>query len=210
MTPFPETHPSLLVRLRDGSDERAWMTFVEIYQPLIYGLLRQRKLQDADAHEIAQEVLLAVSRSIQRWEIAEERGSFRGWLATVTRNLMVNYLIRQSRQPVGSGDSRVWKQIDETPLTVTEHSVLFDLEEKRRIFRWAAEKIRLEVRPDHWTAFWMSAVDGKTAAEVSAETGMSVGLVYVSRNRVMKRLRELIEVNDFLQRDSLPAPTNPH
>ena len=101
----PETRPSLLLRLRDARDQQAWGQFWEIYQPLILRLVRQKGLQDADAREVTQEVLLAVSKAVGAWDANPARGSFRGWLATIARNLVVNFLIRQSRHPRGTGNS---------------------------------------------------------------------------------------------------------
>jgi RNA polymerase sigma-70 factor (ECF subfamily) len=185
-----ETRASLLLRLRDARDQQAWATFLEIYQPLIYRLARQRNVQDADAREVTQEVLLAVAGSIGQWDLDPGRGSFRGWLSTITRNLVVNLLIKQSRHPRGSGDSDFRRGLDEFPAPACDESAFFDVEEKRQIFRWAAERIRHEFRQSHWQAFWQTAVDGCDAADVARELGISVGLVYVSRNRIMKRLRE--------------------
>ena len=193
MTPVPETRPSLLLRLRDARDQQAWSTFLEIYQPLIYRVIRQRRVQDADAREVTQEVLLAVANSIDQWEADPQRGTFRGWLTTITRNLVVNFLIKQSRHPRGSGDSDFRRGLESLPAPAGDESALFDVEERRQIFRWAADRIRPEFREANWQAFWRTAVEGQGAIEVARELGISPGLVYVSRNRVMKRLREKVE-----------------
>ncbi len=193
MNSVPETRPSLLLRLRDARDQQAWMTFLEIYQPLIYRLVRQKRVQDADAREVTQEVLLAVAGAIDQWDANPQRGTFRGWLATITRNFVVNFLIRQSRHPRGSGDTDVRRGLEELPAGDCDESVLFDLEEKRQIFRWAADRIRHEFRETHWQAFWRTAVEGHNATVVAGELGISTGLVYVSRNRIMKRLRDQVE-----------------
>jgi RNA polymerase sigma-70 factor (ECF subfamily) len=56
--PFEEpTQPSLLVRLRDPADEAAWVTLVSTYLPLVYGYCRKCGLQDADAADVAQDVM---------------------------------------------------------------------------------------------------------------------------------------------------------
>lgn len=193
MTSAPETRSSLLIRLRDPQDQQAWTTFLEIYEPLIYRLIRQRRVQDADAREVTQEVILAIASAIPRWDTDPCRGSFRGWVTTITRNLVVNFLIKQSRHPRGSGDSDFRLMLEQRPDAECEESAFFDVEEKRQIFRWAAERIRQDFRETHWKAFWRTAVDGVNAAEVASELSISVGLVYVSRNRVMKRLRNEVE-----------------
>ena len=63
----PNTNASLILRLRNPDDADAWAEFVEIYEPLIYGLIRSKGFQHADAAELTQEVLLAVVRSVGRW-----------------------------------------------------------------------------------------------------------------------------------------------
>src|SRR5580700_9759268 len=93
----PSTRASLLFRLRDPQDHEAWVEFVSLYEPVAYRLLRRHGLQDADARDVMQELFVAVSNSIDRWDPAKERGSFRGWLRRVARNLFINWLKRRER-----------------------------------------------------------------------------------------------------------------
>lgn len=189
----PETRVSLLLRLRDARDHEAWETFLQIYQPLIFRLARRRGIQEADAREIMQEVLMTVVTAIDRWDSDPARGSFRGWLSTVTRNLVVNFLIRQSRHPRGNGDTDFQRWLDQQPDPASEQTALFDREEQKQIFRWAANRIRSEFKDTSWQAFWRTAVDGSDVTGVARELGVTAGHVYVSRSRVMKRLREQIQ-----------------
>src|SRR5271166_6248150 len=103
----PPTRPSLLVRLRDLGDDLAWSEFVEIYTPLIRELARRNGLQDADAADLAQEVFGAVARRIERFDPDPSRGSFRGWLSRIARNLILDSLAARRRRPQGTGDSNV-------------------------------------------------------------------------------------------------------
>lgn len=193
MASIPETRPSLLLRLRDQRNQQAWAEFLEIYEPLIARVVRRRGVQEADVGEVTQEVLLAVASSIHRWESDPKRGSFRGWLSTIARNLVVNFLIRQSRHPRGSGDSDFRRWLDERPVPDGDASALFDLEQRRQIFRWATDRVRHEFRDATWQAFWKTAVENHDIADVARSLGVTPGVVYVSRSRVMKRLREFVE-----------------
>ena len=193
MMPVPETRASLLLRRRNPRDQTAWNAFLQIYQPLIFRLARSRGMQEADAREVTQDVLIAVAGAIGRWETDPDRGSFRGWLSKITRNLVVNFFIRQSRHPRGSGDSDLKRWLDERPDPNSEESAVFDREEERQLFRWAADQVRPEFRDTTWSAFWQTAVEGRDAAAVAMDLGVSVGVVYVSRSRVMKRLREQVQ-----------------
>src|SRR6516164_7838440 len=103
MTLTPTTRASLLLRLCDSEDHEAWVEFVTLYEPVIYRSLRQRGMQDADARDVMQDLLLAVSRSIDRWESRAGQGSFRGWLRRVARNLTVNWMKQRGRRPVPAG-----------------------------------------------------------------------------------------------------------
>src|SRR5205807_1606188 len=62
------TRASLLARLRDPKDRAAWQQFVELYGSLVYGFVRRRGLQDADAADLTQEVFLAVAQAAGRWQ----------------------------------------------------------------------------------------------------------------------------------------------
>src|SRR5271165_1048092 len=105
MTLTPTTRASLLFRLRDPSDHQAWVEFVSLYEPVAYRLLRRHGLQDADARDVMQELFIAVSKSIDRWDPSKERGSFRGWLRRVARNLVINWLKQRERRALASGSS---------------------------------------------------------------------------------------------------------
>ena len=193
MMTAPETRPSLLLRIQDPRDQQAWTKFFEIYHPLILRLVCQRGLQEVDAHEVTQEVLVAVSKSISRWEDDPQRGSFRGWLTRIARNLVVNFLIRQSRHPRGSGDSDLARWLDEVPSPESAESRLFDLEHRRQVFLWAVHEIQSEFRDTAWQAFWQTSIEGREVAVVARELKLSTGALYVARSRVMKRLREKVE-----------------
>jgi RNA polymerase sigma factor (sigma-70 family) len=193
MSEPPTTRPSLLVRLRDPMDERAWSEFVEIYGPLIRQLARQRGLQEADAADLAQEVFRAVAGAIERYDPDPAKGSFRGWLSTIARNLIVNLLNAQRRHPRGSGDSEIQQLLEAQPAPTSEQSLIFDAEYRRRMLDWAAERVRDEFSETVWLAFWRTGVEGQSAEEAARILGLSVGTVYQYKSRVVARLRREIE-----------------
>ena len=193
MDELPSTRASLLVRLRDPQDERAWGEFLEIYEPLVYRLARCRGLQDADAADLAQDVFRAIAASIGRFEVDPARGSFRAWLSRIARNLMINLLSSRGYRARGTGDSGIGRLLEEQAAPNSDASAEFDLEYRRRLFDWAAEHVRAEVSETEWQAFRLAGVEGLPAAEVAARLGTTVGTVYSYKSRVMARLKTWIE-----------------
>jgi RNA polymerase sigma factor (sigma-70 family) len=189
MTDSPATRLSLLVRIRDGQDREAWRQFVQVYAPVVYGFARKRGLQDADAADLMQEVLRSVAAAVGRLDYDAARGSFRGWLYTVTRNKIFNFLDGRRRRDVASGDSAERERLEEQTAP-NDGEAEWDREYERQLSAFAMERVRGEFQDGTWRAFWMTAVEGKSAREAGAAVGMSVGAVYVAKSRVLARLRE--------------------
>jgi len=192
MSDVPVTRLSLLVRLCDARDDGAWSQFVELYAPLVYGFARKHGLQDADAADLTQDVLQAVSGGIRRLDYDPRRGSFRGWLFTVVRNKLRNFLAAQKRPGRGTGDTDAQQRLQELPAREDEQTTWWEQEYEQRVFSWAADQVRGAFQDSTWKAFWQTAVEGKTGPEVARALGMTVAAVYLAKGRVMARLKELI------------------
>ncbi len=117
-------------------------------------------LQQADAENVLQEVLLRVAKSIELWLNRTERGGFRPWLLRIAKNETVNLLTRKSTRPFEFAGNSVGGNLE---LLLDDHGDLatsIDLEYEREIFLWAAEQVRESVSPHTWQAFWFRTLMG--------------------------------------------------
>ena len=193
MAEAPLTRATLLVRLKDPQDNGAWGEFVQLYGPVVYGFARKRGLQDSDAADMVQEVLRSVARNADRMDYDPKKGTFRGWLYTVTRNKIYNFLSSQKRRPRATGDVSSQERLEAFADPSNESEADWELEYQRRLSAKAMDRVKHEFQPATWQAFWGTAVEGRQAVEVGQALKMSPGAVYVAKSRVLARLRDEVQ-----------------
>jgi RNA polymerase sigma-70 factor (ECF subfamily) len=191
MKASPDTRPSLLLQIRDASDREAWNQFVEIYGPLIRDYGRRRGLQDADAADLAQDVLVAIANSADRFNYDPRMGSFRGWLLTITRNKFCTLVQKAKRQGRGHGDARVDQLLRNEP-SRNDDEALWDRQYQWRLVGWASEQVRSGFADNTWQAFVKTVLEQSPPAQVARQLDMSVGAVYIAKSRVLAKVKEVI------------------
>jgi RNA polymerase sigma factor (sigma-70 family) len=192
----PSTKASLLARLRKGKDPSAWRLFVELYTPVIYRFCLRRGLQDADAEEVTQAVMVKVFLSIGRFAYDPARGRFRNWLGVIAIREIFGYRERTERPGKGSGGDQT-ESLAEQVIGPEEGDWLEEF--NTHVLATALERIRQEFDHTTWQAFdwtWMGNVEPRSAA---MRLDKAVGWIYKAKFRVLKRLREEVE---FLAEDA--------
>jgi RNA polymerase sigma-70 factor (ECF subfamily) len=134
--------------------------------------------------------LVAVAGAIDRWEADDKRARFRTWLYTVANRQVIDALRRKGCSAV-SGGTRNQAQLIEAE-DRREDSRLLKMELRRQAFHRAAAIAKDDFSAADWQAFWLMAIEGLSAAEVSRQVGKTVGAVYAAKGRVMRRLIEKI------------------
>ncbi|MGD9710506.1 MAG: sigma-70 family RNA polymerase sigma factor [Thermomicrobiales bacterium] len=186
--PNPTTSLTLLQRLENGdagTRREAQGEFAAKYALFIVSQVRRvaPTLQESDLHDVSQEILLTVCGGVIGDKYDAERAGFRRWFATVIRNRVRKLLERRGRQNGGAeGLSRI-AAIDDS-----EEELERELE--RYIVQQAMGVIRSEFEDSTWQAFVATAVENRPAVDVANELGLSTNAVYVSKSRVLGRLRE--------------------
>lgn len=180
------TSESLLIRLKSAEDDDAWARFVRLYSPLIYHWARRTGVQTADARDLVQDVLTTVFRKLPVWQY-DPRGSFRGWLRTITLNRHRELIRRKSHQQQPVEPDHLAER-----LAATAQST-WDLNYARELVQSAMELMRDDFAPETWGALKRIVQSGESTADVARETGVSPWTLYSARNRLMTRLRRELD-----------------
>jgi RNA polymerase sigma factor (sigma-70 family) len=182
-----ETPLSLLDRLRrQPGDQPSWRRLTELYTPLIRRWLLRHKTPEADADDLAQEVLLVLSRELGEFDHNGRTGAFRHWVRSVTANRLRAYW-RARRSGPHSGLEEKLAQLEDRD-SVLGHA--WDREHDEFVARRLMELVEPEFEPSTWRSFRLLVLEEKPAAVVAAQTGLSVNAVLIAKCRVLRRLRE--------------------
>jgi RNA polymerase sigma-70 factor (ECF subfamily) len=183
------TSPSLLGRLRQNpADQAAWGEFVDRYGRKIYAWCRQWHLQDADAQDVTQMVLVRLAQRLATFTYDPGR-SFRGWLRTLTQHSWSDFLKKRERAGRGSGDRQVEILLESLQAC---DSLLAALKEPfdRELLEEAMARVRLRVTPQSWEAFRLTALEELSGAEAAQRLGMKVAAVFKAKSRVQQLLQQ--------------------
>jgi len=197
------TNLSLIDRVRDR-DTESWRKFMAMYHPLVSYWCRRSGLQGFDMEDVCQEVFSSVAKSIVRFQKLNPGDSFRGWLRTITRARIADFIRRTQnlpRSPGGDEAHQFLAQLSE-PERIEETDV-GEREASRDVFRQALAMVRNGVETRTWQAFWRTTVDELNATEVADELGMTSMAVRKAKSRMTIRLRiELGPLLDEITRDA--------
>jgi RNA polymerase sigma-70 factor (ECF subfamily) len=191
---IPDTSVSLLIQLKDPENRPAWESFVRLYGPLLYGFGLRRGIPRDEADDFAQDVLLQVSRSMERFEYDPAAGTFRSWLFQVARHVLMNRNRALSCRPGLTGGSSMMRVAEDSLAHEAEEKLRqeWELEYRRQLFARAAARIEAEVDPQIWAAFWRTAVLEESAEAVAADLGIAIGTLYVRRSRLLARVKQAV------------------
>ncbi len=153
------TRVTLLGRLRrDPTNEAAWSEFVTHYGGKVFGWCRKWGLQEADAQDVTQIVLVKLAQKMREFTYDPSR-SFRAWLKTLAHHAWSDFLESRQRPGLGSGDSRVQDILGSVAVRddlVEQLKAEFD----RELLEEAMARVRMRVAPQTWQAFTLTARGG--------------------------------------------------
>jgi RNA polymerase sigma-70 factor (ECF subfamily) len=185
------TSASLLGRIRqDPNDQAAWADFVKRYGPKIYRWCQQWRLQEADAQDVTQNVLLKLAAKLGTF-VYDPAQSFHGWLRTLTEHALSDFVAERRHPGLGSGDSRVVEML-ETVEARTDLLAWLKDEFDQEVLEEALSRVQVRVPLQRWEAFRLTALEGLSGAEAAQRLNMKVATVFTAKSKVQKMVQEEI------------------
>ncbi|MEM8735038.1 MAG: sigma-70 family RNA polymerase sigma factor [Planctomycetota bacterium] len=183
-----ETSPTLLGKLCNGPSDESWGAFVDRYAPTVFAWAERAGLQESDAADVTQEVLLKLLDQMRSFEYQSSRGSFRSWLKTITVNAARDVGRKMAkRKGSDAGLSGV-----AAPDPWDELALRMDEEYERELVTQASQLVESRVTEKSWRAYQLTAIENLPAADVASQLGIKVTDVYVAKSRVIQNIRKTV------------------
>jgi RNA polymerase sigma-70 factor (ECF subfamily) len=202
-----KTSLTLLGRLgRDPKDQAAWSDFVARYGPRVLQWCRGWGLQESDAQDVTQDVLLKLNGLIVRF-VYDPSGSFRGWLKTLTHHAWRDLVDKRRRSRFGDGDGSVFELLAD--LQAGDDLVeRLDEEFRQEVLDGAMERVRWRVSERTWDAFRLTALEGLSGSATARRLEMKIARVYRAKSQVKEMIREEVRELEGLERRTAWAATS--
>jgi RNA polymerase sigma factor (sigma-70 family) len=193
------TRTSLLGRLKNWEDNESWRDFFDTYWKLIYGFAMQRGLSHEEAQEVVQETIVAVAKSIGKFQYDPKVCAFKTWLLGVTRSKISNQFERRARQPSASANAPP-DDSNATPLlerladeNAGQWDQAWDEEWQKNLMETAIQRVKRRVSIEQYQMFDLFVLKQWPASDVAKTLGVTIGHVYVAKHRVSKLVRKEVE-----------------
>ncbi len=196
---FLPTRSSLLSRLKNASDAVSWQAFVDDYGRLIYQVCLRAGLQRQEAEEVVQETVVAVSQQMPKFSYDRSKGSFKGWLARVTRNHIADFLTKKTREaarrvelPEAQAESLARAEEINAGASYDMDAV-WESEWRQHLMDRALRRVQETVSARNIQIFQLNTVQGWSIEEIAASLCISRARIYLARHRVGRLVKREIE-----------------
>ncbi len=184
------TSLGLLERLKHARpDASEWLRLRDIYSPMISRWLSRLSNLHQEVDDLTQEVLLVLFRELPAFERRRD-GSFRAWLRQITVSRMYAFYKTRRKQPLAMGGPEIDQLLAQLADPTSELARQWDLDHDKHVIQKLLAIVEKDFEPSTWQAFTRFALEGRPAAQVAGELGVTESTVVQAKFRVLKRLRE--------------------
>jgi RNA polymerase sigma-70 factor (ECF subfamily) len=184
------TTTQILDELISSGDAPAWEVFFEHFRPVIVNFGRKIGLSVADAEDAAQESLMTFLQSFRAGKYERDKGKLSSWLFGISKRVILK---SRSRIPLeklivdkDTGTS-FWDLIQDD----WNLNQIWESQWQQVVLKRCLDQVRREFDSKTLKAFELYALTQHDIKEVTKQLGMSRNSVYISKSRVLSRLRDL-------------------
>lgn len=174
------TDSGLLGRLA-AEDEQAWIDFDNKYRRMICGIGQKRGIDPDDCDDLMQEVMLVCCKHIGSFFYDRNKGHFRSWLFSITRNAAWR-MLRRKPSPEPENLPEYDDGIDREFMVQYEHFLADS------VMKLLKKRVSIQT----YAAFEMMCIQQLPVEEVSRITRKSPAVLYLIRHRCLRILRQCI------------------
>lgn len=192
---FLPTRATLLGKLRNMDDQQSWQRFYDTYRRLICNVAIKAGLTQHEVDDVLQDTVIGVFRKIQGFEYDPHRGSFKGWLRKLTQWRVVDQLRRrQNRAARFADETPETDQIEKIPDPAAEVvAQVWDSEWQTNLLAVALDRVKAQIDPRHYQIYQLYVEQQWPISRVAKTLRVSIALIYITKHRVMKKLRAEVE-----------------
>jgi len=185
------TSATFLDGLRDTANEAVWRRFRHRYEPMLLAFVRRAGFREQDAHDVVQETLVAFLEGFRAGKYDPDKGRLQGWLRGIAHNKVRECWRRLARlevqAPEGTDSTGLLARLPDDR-TLTD---VFDREWENAVLAECLRRVQEEVDAQTFAAFDLYARQGWPPDRVAEHLGIPRNVVYISKSRVLSRLRRL-------------------
>ncbi|MFN9079247.1 MAG: RNA polymerase sigma factor [Planctomyces sp.] len=191
-----DTSAGLIGRVQAG-DDASWQAFCGRCQAVLADWCRWNRVREPDAEDVSQEAMLVVVSKSAGFRHSG-RGSLRAWLRAIAWRCWCEAISKADRGDLSELAARYRQATSEIAAIEQEYERLTQVD----ILERAMAVVRTKVQPRTWEAFWQTAMEGGTGADVGARLDMSADCVHSARARVQRLISvEVRRLNNVVPRN---------
>jgi RNA polymerase sigma factor (sigma-70 family) len=188
---IPPTRKSLLLRIKNWSDEGSWSEFSKIYEKLIYETALRAGLRPVEAQEVVQETLLTVAKKIAGFDYDPDVGSFKGWLLQITRRRIVDQLRKRRPQVEQAATINAPSTLENLLDPASSRlEALWNEEWHQALLGMARALVKRRVGLKQYRMFELYVLQQSPMKTVTSSLGVTSAQVYMAKYRITRLLKK--------------------
>ena len=183
------TRSSVLKALTDTENAAAWARFFDLYAGFVFSIARSKGLNEEDADDIVQIVFADLARTMPTFKYDRAKGKFRSYLIG-----LIHWRVKDKLRLVQREKEFKEAYMDDAVNLSPADKDFAEREWQEAALEEALRRIKPEVRPEHYAAFYASAVEGQDTETVMRLYNLSRDNLYQIRKRLTAKLKPIITI----------------